>query len=178
MNLFLNTAVSFASVADVPVVTSLLNSAYRGESSTRGWTTEAHLIAGNVRTDESHLLQTMEQENSVVLKYCDDQSQVIGCVNLQRHGHRIYLGMLSVSPNLQGRGIGKQLLAAAEEYALANQCKAIYMTVISVRTDIVSWYERHGYRDTGERKFFEEDGLTGKHLQPLEFMTLEKILFT
>jgi hypothetical protein len=52
------------------------------------------------------------------------------------------------------------------------------MTVISVRTDIVSWYERHGYRDTGERTFFEEDGLTGKHLQPLEFMTLEKILFT
>ncbi len=173
---FSNAAISIACPADVPVITALLNRAYRGESSTRGWTTEAHLIGGNVRTDEPHLLQTMQQQDSVLLKYRDGQNRVIGCVNLQRHGSRIYLGMLSVSPELQGKGVGKELLAAAEEFAIGKQCKAIYMAVISVRTDIVSWYERHGYKDTGERKFFEEDGLTGKHLQPLEFMTLEKLL--
>jgi len=55
-------------------------------------------------------------------------------------------------------------------------CRSIYMTVITVRTELVSWYQRHGYADTGERKPFLEDGLTGKHLQPLEFMVLEKPL--
>ena len=84
--------------------------------------------------------------------------------------------MFSVSPQLQGGGIGKQLLQAAEEFALDVNFTAIYMSVISVRTELINWYKRHGYVETGERKPFVEDGLTGKHLQPLEFMTLEKTL--
>jgi ribosomal protein S18 acetylase RimI-like enzyme len=84
--------------------------------------------------------------------------------------------MLSVSPKLQGGGIGKQLLKAAEETALQFNCRAVYMTVISVRSELIDWYKRRGYRDTGERKPFIEDSLTGKHLQPLEFMVMEKII--
>jgi ribosomal protein S18 acetylase RimI-like enzyme len=173
---FSNNNVAIANADDVPFITALLNSAYRGKSSTHGWTTEAHLIAGNVRTDEKNLLEVMQRDKSEVLKYTNAQNQIIGCVNLQQHGKKIYLGMLSVAPKLQGAGIGKHLLKAAEEYGLNLKCTSIYMTVISVRTDLIAWYERHGYRDTGERKTFEEDGLTGKHLQPLEFMFLEKQL--
>ena len=84
--------------------------------------------------------------------------------------------MLSVCPQLQGGGIGKQILQAAEEYGRGLKKKAIYMSVISLRTELISWYMRHGYADTGERKPFIEDSLTGKHLQPLEFMIMEKIL--
>ena len=80
------------------------------------------------------------------------------------------------APHLQGGGIGKQLLFAAEEYAKHHLFYSIYMTVISVRTELIDWYKRHGYLDTGKRKAFREDGLTGKHLQPLEFMVLEKKL--
>ncbi len=174
MSPFSNPAISFANVDDAAAITALLNSAYRGESSTKGWTTEAHLIAGDVRTDVPHLLLVMEQEGSVFLKFRDKQDVIIGCVNLQQHTQKIYLGMLSVSPQLQGGGVGKELLKAAEEFALSRGCKSIYMSVISQRTDIISWYRRHGYIDTGERKFFDEDGLTGKHLQPLQFMTMEK----
>lgn len=176
MLIFSNDNISIANPDDVPAITKLLNSAYRGESSTHGWTTEAHLIGGNVRTDEAQLLEVMERQKSDVLKYTNDQLEIIGCVNLQQHGNRIYLGMLSVSPLLQGAGTGKQLLQAAEEYAQNFQCTSIYMTVITARTELISWYERHGYTDTGERKPFEEDGLTGNHLQPLEFMVLEKKL--
>ena len=50
------------------------------------------------------------------------------------------------------------------------------MSVISLRTELINWYERYGYKDTGERKPFIEDSLTGKHLQPLEFMIMEKAL--
>jgi ribosomal protein S18 acetylase RimI-like enzyme len=77
-------------------------------------------------------------------------------------------------PALQGGGIGKSLLQAAEEYALHVSCHIIYMSVISVRTELINWYKRHGYVDTGIRKPFVEDDITGKHLRPLEFMMLEK----
>lgn len=167
--------IAIATIADAAAITALLNSAYRGETSKQGWTTEAHLIAGNVRTSESHLLEVLQQQGSVLLKYTNDE-QLAGCVNLQQHGDKIYLGMLSVSPHLQSAGIGKKLLQAAEEYALLVQCKAVYMTVISVRTELINWYQRHGYSDTGERKPFIEDGESGKHLQPLEFMVMEKII--
>jgi ribosomal protein S18 acetylase RimI-like enzyme len=84
--------------------------------------------------------------------------------------------MFSVAPQLQGGGIGKKLLKAAEEYAVHVKCNAIYMSVISVRAELIDWYKRRGYADTGKRKAFNEDGITGKHLQPLEFMIMEKVL--
>jgi ribosomal protein S18 acetylase RimI-like enzyme len=86
--------------------------------------------------------------------------------------------MFSVAPQLQGAGIGKQLLLAADEYGLQLHCISIYMTVISIRTELINWYQRYGYKDTGERKPFIEDGLTGKHMQTLEFMVLEKNINT
>lgn len=176
MNIFTNPHISIATIADSNEIKALLNSAYRGESSKKGWTTEADLIAGDIRTDDNLLLQTMQQTGSVFLKYTNANGHITGCVNLQQHGHKIYLGMFSVSPDEQGSGIGKKILQAAEEYAKHLQCTAIFMSVISLRTELINWYQRHGYKDTGNRKKFNEDGITGKHLKPLEFMTLEKLL--
>ena len=176
MYAFFNQNIAIACIADIAAITNLLNNAYRGENSKQGWTTEADLIAGDVRTNEKNIQEVMHQTGSVFLKFTDDEQQITGCVNLQQHGDKIYLGMFSVMPRLQGRGIGKQLLKAAEEYALYLQCSSIYMTVISVRSELINWYKRHGYADTGERKPFIEDGLTGKHLQAMEFMVLEKSL--
>jgi len=169
-------SVHAATTADIPSLISLINQAYRGAESRKGWTTEAHLIDGNVRTDKNHLLQVVHQAGSVILKYSSNTGEIIGCVNLQKHDDQVYLGLLSVSPELQGGGVGKQLLKAAEEYAQQLNCQSIYMTVITAREELINWYKRHGYRDTGERKPFPEDGLTGKHLQELEFMVLEKIV--
>ncbi|MBL0358666.1 MAG: GNAT family N-acetyltransferase [Chitinophagaceae bacterium] len=171
---FSDPAISTATVKDVTAIKDLLNSAYRGESSKKGWTTEAHLIAGDTRSDETNVLHHLQQPGSVFLKHTQPDGKITGSVNLQQHGHKIYLGMFSVSPAVQGGGIGKQLLLAAEEYAKQLHCNTIYMTVISLRTELIHWYMRHGYKDTGERKPFREDRLTGKHLQQLEFMVLEK----
>jgi len=165
-----------ATVADAAKLVDLLNSAYRGESSKQGWTTEAHLIAGNVRTNEQSVIDVINQPGSVVLKCTDEQNHIIGTVNLQKQDHKLYLGMFSVSPASQGGGIGKKLLVAAEDHAREVDCSMIYMTVISVRTELIDWYKRNGYVDTGERKPFTEDGLTGKHLQKLEFAVLEKMI--
>ncbi|MEO7765544.1 MAG: GNAT family N-acetyltransferase [Ferruginibacter sp.] len=167
--------ISIATTADIPSINVLLNNTYRGEASRQGWTTEADLIAGDTRADEHMLQEVMHMHSSVFLKYTGEE-QITGCVNLQQHGNKLYLGMFSVAPQLQGGGIGKQLLKAAEEYAQHIQCNTIYMHVVSVRTELINWYKRHGYTDTGERKPFTEDGLTGKHLQVLEFMVMEKSL--
>ena len=166
--------ISHASITDAKQLVLLLNSAYRGESSKQGWTTEANLIAGERRTDEATVVDVMNQPGSVILKYTNDAGEIIGTVNLQQHGNRLYLGMFSVSPHLQGGGIGKQLLKAAEAHAKLVNCGSIYMSVISVRFELIDWYKRHGYVDTGERKPFAEDDLTGRHLQKLEFVILEK----
>ncbi len=173
---FSNASIVLATVNDVGAITSLLNKAYRGESSRAGWTTEADLIAGDVRTDENDVFRTMQKPGSVFLKYMDAQQNVIGCVNLQLHETRLYLGMFSVSPKLQGVGIGRQLLEAAECFAKEINCNTIYMSVISAREELIAWYQRNGYQFTGERMMFEEDGLSGKHLQPLEFVFLEKTI--
>ena len=174
MFIFSNLHISVATIADVADITTLLNSAYRGESSRQGWTTEAHLIAGEVRTEERQLLQIMQSPNSIFAIYSNEQQEITGCINLQQLGNKIYLGMFSVSPKSQGFGIGKQLLKAAEEYTKYLQCTAIYMTVISAREELVDWYKRYDYKDTGERKPFAEDSFSGKHLQPLELIVLEK----
>ncbi len=176
MQIFSNPNITIAAAVDSIAIKNLLNSAYRGETSKQGWTTEARFIAGDTRTNDTKLQQIMEQPGSIFLKYTNEQQKIIACVNLQQHGIKIYLGMFSVSPQLQGGGIGKQILQAAEEYAGHIKAALIYMTVITARTELINWYKRNGYADTGERKPFVEDEISGKHLQPLEFMVLEKLL--
>lgn len=173
MIVFSNISISPATPDDLPAIKTLLDSAYRGKDSKKGWTTEAHLIAGDERTTLEELEELIQKEGTVFLVYRYNNT-IAACVNLQKTGERIYLGMLSVSPQLQGKGIGKEMLMAAEEYAKQVKGISIYMTVISVRYELIEWYKRFGYTDTGERKAFKEDGRSGRHLQPLAFMVMEK----
>lgn len=167
--------ISIATLADVPQLNVLVNAAYRGESSKKGWTTEADLLGG-IRTDEEVLTSLLKKETSVMLLY-KDADAIVGCVNLQQQGDKIYLGMLTVNPELQGGGVGKKLLSASEEYAKERGCAKIYMTVISIRKEIIAWYERHGYKDTGERKPFPmDDPKFGLPKMYLEFIVMEKMI--
>lgn len=176
MSLFSDPDISIAEPSDIPDLLALLNSAYRGEVSKQGWTTEADLIAGAVRTDAQTLAGLITSEGIVFLKFLNAEKKIIGCVNLQQQSGKVYLGMFSVSPTQQGGGIGKKILHAAEEYARHNNCSVIFMHVITERKELIEWYMRRGYVDTGKRIDFKEDGLTGKHMKPLQFMVLEKEL--
>jgi GNAT superfamily N-acetyltransferase len=167
-------SIQIAGIADVAGIVSLLNSAYRGEDSKKGWTTEADLISGTVRATEEMIVDLIKQPGSVFLKYNDEYGSITGCVNLQQHGNKIYLGMFSVSPSLQGKGTGKLVLNAAEQYAKQHACIAIYMSVISIRIELINWYMRHGYLPTGENKPFPSDDRLGAPTRPLEFIILEK----
>ena len=103
---FSNLHICFANVADVNAIKNLVNAAYRGEASKQGWTTEAALISGDTRANAEMVLNATEQTGSVILIYKKDDV-IAGCVNLQQHGNKVYLGMFSVMPQLQGCGIGK-----------------------------------------------------------------------
>jgi ribosomal protein S18 acetylase RimI-like enzyme len=173
---FSNETIGIATIQDIPAIKVLLNSAYRGESSRKGWTTEADLIAGDVRTDDNDLEQVMGEEGSIFLLIKSMNDQLQACINIQQHDNKIYLGMFAVQPDLQGKGVGKTMLQAADEYAKSRGCSAIYMSVISVRKELIAWYNRQGFLPTGEMKPFNEDALTGAHLQPLQFLMLEKEL--
>lgn len=165
-----------AELADIAEIVALVNKAYRGESSKKGWTTEADILGG-IRTDKNGIEEILNDANSLLLKYVDDKNKIIGCAHLQKKKHQLYLGMLTVDPAIQNKGIGKALLQTADIYALKENLRSIYMTVISVRKELIEWYERHGYKKTGETKPFpmnnEKFGLPKQYL---EFIVLEKKL--
>lgn len=168
-------SISIATVGDAASLNQLVNNAYRGDASRQGWTTEADLLDGT-RIDEDALRQLLQQSNTTVLKY-EEGNALMGCVELRRENDKLYLGMLSVQPNTQGKGIGKKLLSAAEEFAKEKKCPKIFMTVISVRKELIDWYLRHGYALTGERKpFVVPDTRWGIPKQNLEFVVLEKAI--
>lgn len=164
-----------ATERDVPALNELVQSAYRGESSRRGWTTEADLLDG-IRTDEAGLKTMLANLQATILKY-EDAGQLIGCVYLEKKGDYLYLGMLTVSPDAQAGGIGKQLMVAAEQLARDRNCRAITMTVIPQRHELIAFYERRGYRPTGETEPFPmDDPRFGLPKQPLSFIVMEKVL--
>ena len=167
--------ISKATLADIPALNILINSAYRGETSKKGWTTEAHLLEGK-RTNEEELTQTLLKPENTILKFTENDT-IIGSVLLVEKEKQLYLGMLTVSPELQNSGMGKKLLAEAENHAKSLGLSSIIMSVISVREELIAWYKRHGYVDTGKREAFPENDI---HItisdEPLEFIFMEKQL--
>jgi GNAT superfamily N-acetyltransferase len=164
--------ISAAIVSDAASINKLVNSAYRGDFSKQGWTTEADLLDGT-RIDEAALHDLIQKPNTTILLYKESDA-LLGCVELRIEGGKLYLGMLSVQPDTQGKGIGKKLLAKAETFAREQGCGKIFMTVISVRQELIV---RLGYQLTGEKKpFIVPDSRWGLPKQPLEFVVLEKLI--
>lgn len=161
---------------DIPELLTLVNSAFRGEPSRKGWTTEADLLEGPARTDAGSLREMLDAPGATMLKYCSESGRIEACVYLRKRSHGLYLGMLTVAPELQGAGIGKKLLAAAEDFARQHRCPLIYMRVFSARHELLAWYERHGYRPTGKTEPFVADPKYGVPTQNLEFLILEKTI--
>ena len=142
-----------ATPADAPALVALVNGAYRGDSSRAGWTTEADLLGGQ-RIDVEGLTGTIATPGNVILVH-EREHAPIACVHLERTGEDCYLGMLTIQPTMQGAGLGRQMLEAAERRAMKHwSSREMHITVIVQRTELIAWYQRRGYRLTGERKPF------------------------
>jgi ribosomal protein S18 acetylase RimI-like enzyme len=168
--------------ADIPALVALVTSAYRGDASRAGWTTEADLLDGN-RIDPEVLRGDILRANSRVLlaerANGDASRELLGCAHVSIEDGAGYFGMFAIRPSLQGAGLGKRLLAEAERLARAEwKLPAMRMTVIDVRDELIAFYERRGYRRTGIKKPFPAtDPRFGIPLRDdLRFEMLEKPL--
>lgn len=142
-----------ATLADVEDVVSLVESAYRGEVSRQGWTTEADFLDGR-RTGADDVSACIERAGSILL-LAEEAGELRACAHVAIEEAAGYFGMFSVRPHLQGGGIGSQVLLEAERI-VGNQWKmpAMRMTVIDLRDELIAYYERRGYQRTGIHKPF------------------------
>ncbi len=166
-----------ATHADIPALVTLVTCAYRGDASRTGWTTEADLLDGQ-RIDVHGIEADLNAENSLIL-IAEGNGALLACAHVAVEDDAGYFGMFAVDPALQGSGIGKQVMREAERIAREHfGQRAIRMTVIDVRDELIAFYERRGYVRTGIKKPFpygdERFGIPRRG--DLQFEVLEKAL--
>jgi ribosomal protein S18 acetylase RimI-like enzyme len=133
---------------DVEAITHLVNQAYRPASDSAGWTHESDLVAGS-RVSAGRVADILSKPDSIILVGLKD-SAIIACVHVEKIESNGHIGMLAVAPNRQGAGDGKQMLTYAENYA--NEflgTERFVMFVVSLRSELIAFYLRRGYRRTG-----------------------------
>jgi len=167
-----------AVASDIPALHALVESAYRGEASRAGWTTEADLLDGQ-RTDLEDLAAILADPEQGLLTAWRG-NDLVGCILIARRGEGIgYFGMLSVSPTLQGGGLGRGLVGAAEA-AMAERfgARRVRISVIPQRDTLIAWYERLGYAATGETLPFPygDERFGRPKRDDLSFIVMEKRL--
>ena len=142
-----------ATPADAPTITALVESAYRGDASRVGWTTEADFLHGR-RTDVVEIEDLLGSENGRFVLFEREGAIGASCY-IERQGPVCYFGMFSVHPPLQGSGIGRLVIEEVERIARHEWgSERIEMTVIDIRAELIAWYERRGYIRIGRTKAF------------------------
>ncbi|MER5480720.1 GNAT family N-acetyltransferase [Streptomyces sp. NPDC002734] len=166
-----------ATTQDVDALIDLVESAYRGDSSRAGWTTEADILDGQ-RTDAAAVREIVDHPSQRLL-VAERDGLLVACCQLEHRGDHAYFGMFAVRPGLQGGGVGRAVLTEAERRVRESWgATEMHMTVITVREELIAWYERRGYRRTGRTSPFpygdERFGLPRR--DDLEFELLVKEL--
>lgn len=137
-----------ANESDAKAIAAVVNRAYRPEPGAGGWTHESDLVSGN-RTSTAQVIEILEKPNSVILVGLNN-SEIVACIHVEKEDGDSHIGMLAVNPTLQGAGAGKKMLTYAEEYATeVFGAEKFIMVVVSARIDLISFYRRRGYKQTG-----------------------------
>lgn len=144
-----------ANSSHIHPLAKLVNSAYRGNYSLQGWTTEAHILGGQ-RTDSESLASLIQTPlNQIEIAIDQNTNKIVGCVHLIQEGvNTLYFGMLTVEPTLQTQGIGKFMMVHIESVAKSLRRGRIRITVIPNRVELVAFYQRRGFRQTGNFEDF------------------------
>lgn len=169
-----------AQESDIPVLCALVNAAYRGETSRAGWTTEADLLTG-VRTSERTIQALLAREDACILIGEDASGVMVASICLERHPEKsdtVHFGMIAVSPLLQNRGYGKTMILAAEKLARVRwAAKITEMMVISLRQELIAFYQRLDYQPTGETlPFPHQPDMWQAQVENMQLITMRKEL--
>ena len=160
-----------ATVDDLPRIVELVNSCYRGEYSKTGWTTEADLLDGQ-RTDVDSLREFLDQPANHLFITVEN-GKILASVAVTDEEQGLYFGMLSVEPGLQGKGIAKFIMNQIEELARSKNFSHVRLSVIDLRTELIAYYVRRGFKPTGNWEPFPENdpkfGLPKTKMRLLEY---------
>jgi ribosomal protein S18 acetylase RimI-like enzyme len=102
----------------------------------------------------------------------EQASALAGCVYVELRGERGYFGLLAVDPGLQRSGLGSRLVAAAEEYCRAADCRFMDLTIVNLRTELPVFYNRLGYTESGTLPFPSDQQAN----QPCHLVRMSKLL--
>jgi N-acetylglutamate synthase-like GNAT family acetyltransferase len=161
--------IRIAKKLDVKAITELVNLAYRPGGNLIGWTHESELVAGQ-RTTEQQINLLLSEKSFLFV--ANINNQIVACVHLKIEDACAHIGMLATHPQFQERGYGKLMLVYAENYAReALSINKFVMTVITERTELVSFYLRRGYIRTG--KIEEYPVSAGVGIPKVSGLTLE-----
>jgi GNAT superfamily N-acetyltransferase len=135
---------------DLEAIRDLIEAAYRGSESLTGWTSEGDIIDGE-RLSREQLADVLADPATLMLVSETTDGVITGCASISRKVHGAEFGKFAVRPALQNAGAGKRILAACEN-AFAREWGGglMTMTVIRGRSELIAFYERRGYRATGE----------------------------
>lgn len=143
--------------SDAQAIAQLINSAYRGESSRKGWTTEADILDG-LRTTTQDVTNIINRTDAFMLMGVlnDEIVATIACERqMMANALTAHFGMVAVKPTLQNKGHGKDLINAAEAMTKREwRVAGFHMSVISIREDVIRFYERLGYERTSSFETF------------------------
>ena len=163
--------------ADAGELTALIRSAYRGEDSRAGWTSEADLVEGErISADQ---VRAMISDGGSLMLVAEQEGAIVACCQLRNQGAGLaYFGTFAVSPQAQGAGLGRQPMTEAEHQAIATfGATRLEMTVLAPQDKLIAYYERRGFHRTGETRPFPADPIYARpRVDGLYFVVLEKQL--
>lgn len=165
-----------ATLADVPALVTLVNQAYRPTTAQTGWTHEARLVAG-ARANAAQITELLTTQHARLLLACYGDA-VQACIHLQASAGICSISLFAVQPAMQGQGVGKQLLAIAEQFAIETMhCNTAEMWVVTARTELLDFYKRRGYQQTQSFEMFPSDAGFGQpYAKTLQLVKLYKPL--
>lgn len=147
-----------ARTGDLPALARLVN---------RAFAVEAGFVAGE-RTDEAELAELSARGHFLVLDR--PGGELAAAVYVALDGLQASFSLLAVAPELQGLGLGRRLVALAESLAAALGCHEVGLSIVNLRTDLLPWYRRQGYREVGVAPF------GGRSTRPCHLVRLAKPL--
>jgi len=167
-----------ATVDDAPQIQSLIQSAFRAEDSRKGWTADMALNSRFTMDVEEVLANIRKPDNAVLVATDDSGTFVASFQVVKRSADLARFAMFAVDQHHQRRGLGRRALAYGEEYCQREWgVKKMDLSALSTRLELIAWYERCGYRKTGETAPFTKDHVKGLDLpDDLCFVVLDKDL--
>ena len=166
---------AYATPADVPRVAALIEIAYRGEVAATGWTNEAAILKGPRSSPQEVERLVLAADARFVLAL--DGDFLLGSALIKRHGDGAYFGMFAIEPTRQQQGLGKVIMTQCETAARELwAARYLRLTVISLRHELIAWYERRGFVLTGEREPFPFAEAPGAVRTDFDLVVLQKPL--